>query len=476
MRKDTSNQTIIDLDLHFKNLEPSKIITESTDFKQPLIESKQKISIDFDAILKEWSYRCDAGYPTIGKKKDMIHLQEILKEMGIENPFPKVKLTEAKLGASGKSLMTKLAEPKLNIRPEALTQIQKVLETFSEKDQALLLSKFQTYTLDQFVKGGYKIFEKFFDAKSSQGMGRGEMMCVMGIKDSRSGGTAEKDLVINSGPKKGVWEVKEDPTGIRMAQSGFSGRFGYIQKMTQFYNMLKVIELDKGEDDALLENLKKVFTDKNVASEMLSILTTNFRGDGYGQSKKDKEEGTTITKANFFDRMVVAAEFPTGVIDLHYAGFKKLSALKKDILKNSDLVNNAKLLIKTSEKDSEYFINKDDAKDIENAKPGEEVKIKVAAPAAKDFKVFLYNILNIVNFDFVKDPDAIPQDFVERKRAYFSDINGYVYFDKNIAVPKLGNAANFAIYGISQGMGKMESIEIAMASKSAFLKRQVELS
>jgi len=446
---------------------PNSVITESVTSK-PLP--------DFNSILQEWSYRCESGYPTIGKKSDMIHLQEMLNEMGIENPFPKVKLTEAKLASAGKALMSKLADPKLNIRPEALTQIQKALESLPESKQNLLLSKFQTYTLDQFIKGGYKYFEEFFDAKSSQGMGRGEMMCVMAIKDSRSGGTAEKDLVINSGPKKGVWEVKEDPTGIRMAQAGFSGRFGYIQKITQFYNMLKIIELDKGNDSELLENLKKVFTEEKIAVDMLEILTTNFRGDGYGQSKKDKEEGATITKANFFDRVVVAAEFPTGVIDFHYAGFKKLSALKKDILKNSDLVNNAKLLVKTTEKDSEYFINKDDAKDIENAKSGDEVRIKVAAPAEKDFKVFLYNILNIIKFDFVKDPDLIPLDFVERKKAYFSDIQGYVYFDKNSPIPKLGNQKNFVIYGISQGQGKMESIEIAMSSKSAFLKRQVELS
>jgi hypothetical protein len=450
-----------------KDLVNTEIITETTSTPEVTIP-------DFESIVTEWSYRCDKGYPDMNDRSDMLHLQAILEEKGIESPFE--KLTEAKLGAAGKALMTKLADPKLNIRPEALGQIQKVLETSSESDQKILLSKFQTYTLDQFIKGGYKVFEKFFDAKSSQGMGRGEMMCVMGIKDSRSGGTAEKDLVINSGPKKGVWEVKEDPTGIRMAQAGFSGRFGYIQKMTEFYNMLKVIELDKGSDTELLENLKKVFADEKIAAEMLAILTTNFRGDGYGQSKKDKEEGATITKANFFDRMVVAAEFPTGVIDLHYAGFRKLSILKTDILKNSDLVNNAKLLVKTSEKDSEYFINKDDAKDIENAKPGDEVRIKVAAPAAKDFKVFLYNILNIVKFDFVKNPDLIPQDFVKRKEEYFSDIEGYVYFDKNVPIPKLGYQKNFVIYGISQGMGKMESIEIAAKGKSAFLTKQVELS
>lgn len=474
MKKDTSRS--IDLDALFAkpNNESVNDTTKEIITETKTTSTSKEPKLDFDAIVTEWSYRCDKGYPDMKNKSDMIKLQEILDEMGVKAPFKRI--VEAKLGTAGKSVLAKLSNPELNIRPEALGQIEKVLATCSEAEQKELLSKFQAYTLDQFIKGGYKPFIKFFDAKSSQGMGRGEMMCVMGIKDSRSGGTAEKDLVINSGPKKGVWEVKEDPSGIRMAQAGFSGRFGYIQKMTQFYNMLRLIELDKGNDKELLVNLTKVFTDPKVAAEMLDILITNFRGAGYGQSKKDKEEGAVITKANFFDRMVVAAEFPTGVIDLHFAGFKKLNALKKDILKNADLVNNAKLLIKTAEKDSEYFINKQDAKDIENSKPGDEVRIKVAAPAKKDFKIFLYNILSIIKFDFVKDPDLIPIDFVERKKAYFSDINGYVYFLKNDPIPRLGNQSNFVIYGISQGQGKMESLEIAAAAKSAFLKRQIELS
>ena len=438
------------------------------------VEVAQQPLPDFDAILMEWSWRCEKGYPDFNNKKDMIALNKVLKEMNLTTPFN--LLAESTLTSDGDELLAKLSDKALNIRPEALSQIESILGKRSAEEQKELNSKFQTFDLKTFIASGWKIFEPFWDAKASQGMGRGEMMCVMGIKGGASGGNKEKDLIINSEAGRQVWEVKEDPTGIRMAQSGFSGRFEYIQKMTQFYNMLKIIELDKGEDDVLLETLKKVFAEEEVANKMLSILKFNFRGDGYGQSKKDKEEGATITKANFFDRMIVAAEFPTGVIDLHYAGFKKLSELKVDILKNSDLINNAKLLVKTADKDSEYFINKDDAKDIENAKPGEEVRIRVAAPVEKDFKIFLYNILNIFNFDFVKTPDEIPQDFVKRKNEYFSDINGYVYFYDGKEEPHKGFAEDFVIYGISQGMGKMELAKIAEKSSSPFLKRQIELS
>jgi len=49
---------------------------------------------DFDAIVTEWSYRCDKGYPDMKNKSDMIKLQEILDEMGIKSPFKQVQLTE----------------------------------------------------------------------------------------------------------------------------------------------------------------------------------------------------------------------------------------------------------------------------------------------------------------------------------------------------------------------------------------------
>ena len=81
MKKDTSNQSIIDLDLHFKNLEPSKIVTEARDYSKPLVTIPEEVSIDFDAILLEWSYRCDKGYPDMNNEADKALLFSIISEL-----------------------------------------------------------------------------------------------------------------------------------------------------------------------------------------------------------------------------------------------------------------------------------------------------------------------------------------------------------------------------------------------------------
>ena len=55
--------------------------------KESIVETAKSIEEnaplpDFDAIVTEWSYRCDKGYPDMKNKSDMIKLQEILNEMG----------------------------------------------------------------------------------------------------------------------------------------------------------------------------------------------------------------------------------------------------------------------------------------------------------------------------------------------------------------------------------------------------------
>ena len=67
--------------------------------KESIVETAKSIEEnaplpDFDAIVTEWSYRCDKGYPDMKSKSDMIKLQEILNEMGVKSPFKQIQLTE----------------------------------------------------------------------------------------------------------------------------------------------------------------------------------------------------------------------------------------------------------------------------------------------------------------------------------------------------------------------------------------------
>jgi hypothetical protein len=65
--------------------------------------SESKKSIDFDSVLREWAYRCDNGYPEMGNENDMLHLQNILEELGVESPFPKITEAPVKTPATAQN-------------------------------------------------------------------------------------------------------------------------------------------------------------------------------------------------------------------------------------------------------------------------------------------------------------------------------------------------------------------------------------
>jgi hypothetical protein len=77
------------------------LLTESIEIQSTETAVQQSvdpvITFDLDAVLREWSYRCDKGYPEMGNPADMLHLQNILEELGIESPFSKIEEAPAKI-------------------------------------------------------------------------------------------------------------------------------------------------------------------------------------------------------------------------------------------------------------------------------------------------------------------------------------------------------------------------------------------
>ena len=455
MKKDISKS--IDLDALFAKPKvdaAKEIITESK-----TTSATNEPFLDYDAIVTEWSYRCDKGYPDMNNKSDIIKLQEVLDEMGIKLPFERIQ--EAKLTKSGKEIYEIMSNPDIGLRKEALALMQGIIAKLSEKEQTEVRSKLRTLTLDKFVAGGWKTFEKFFDV-TIQGFGRGELMCVMAIKDSRSGGTAEKDLFISSGPKSGMWEVKEDPSGIRMAQSGAAQKFKYVKRIRKFYEMLESLGINNRAQDKIFKSqLNLIFKEDKLATEIFNTIVNNFRGDNYKASASDEEAGT----GGMFERVSSANELPSGVIQMHMDGFEKLKSYRKDIINNPDILANSKLIIKTADKEDGYWITSDDAAKLKSAKPEADVEIHKGPKIEKGTKELLYGLVDIMNFDYSKNPSLIAEDLAERKNIYFSDINGYVYFFKKNPMPNLGTGADFVVYGISQGQGKLR---LAKLGKSKF--------
>ena len=305
---------------------------------------------DFDAIVTEWSYRCDKGYPDMKNKSDMIKLQEILDEMGIKAPFKRImELTPKEIAAKKKKDTFTAADANAaivrmkdvidnsGISKTASEQMADLLKKMTPAEVQTIATEFQTNTVDEFFASGWKTFKKFWAIKGDKvGTGRGELMAVMAIEGAASGGTGMKDLQLSNGKQ---WEVKEDPYSIRMAKSGFSGLFEYVDEMRTFYKYLINLNLnDVSKDKQLESNLKAAFNNDALAMKMLTILKKNFRGDGFKATKADLDDPNYVDTETFFERVKIAAELPASVIQLHYKAFTELKEFRKDLIKNPDLI------------------------------------------------------------------------------------------------------------------------------------------
>jgi len=482
---------------------------------------------DFDAIVTEWSYRCDKGYPDMKNKSDMIKLQEILDEMGIKSPFKRVQLTEldkpkkksvvkkvvkkviTKLPtvddsksypgidydeddtATTKAFKNKLKTIDWENKDKVNIAVLDIFYTLDEKDQENCVKGFQTSTLDTYVNKTWTNWRKFFSINPT-GMGRGEAMTVMAVKGAKSGGTKQKDLIITN---EGTWEIKEQPDSIRLAKSGAVGKFNYANSLRDFYKLLKDIKLDDVKNDEnLKKNLKALINDEEEAIGVFNILINNFRGEGFGKTKSKTsaadEDDSEFTEDNFFERIGNMTELPLGVIELHYLGFKALKK-KIDIVKqNKDLLANAKIILRTpgDNVDPEFFINPKDAEKIKKAsgQKSTKVDITIAAPANEANVKFVYAMLAIMRHIFVITPDAIPKDFKTVLDNYFKSdgvkIEGILWFlggkskSKEIAQPHRGTRKDWVIFGISQSQAKVKRRETASRSASSWMQTQLKLT
>ena len=471
MKKDTSN--FIDLDSMFNQESKPQTLTESVNEKKVITETvTSKPKPDTEAILAEWSWRCDKGYPDFNNKNDMIKLQEVLDEMGIELPFKRIKEADKKPAAAKKTAPKKKSTftpadkaaaiarmkeviDKSGISETAAQQMVDLLKKMTPAEVEPIATEFQTNTVDQFFNGGWKTFEKFWAIKGDKvGTGRGELMAVMAIKGASSGGTGKKDLQLSNGKQ---WEVKEDPYSIRMAKSGFAGLFEYVDEMRTFYKYLVNLNLnDTSKDKQLEANLKAAFNDDALATKMLTILKKNFRGDGFKATKADLDDPNYVDAETFFQRVKIAAELPASVIQLHYNAFIELKELRKDLIKNPDLIKTAKMTVKTSDAENDYYISKDDAEELRTAKVDAEVSIHKGKPASnKDFRVFMFNFLKIFDHTYTKNPDQLVKGFNNQKADYFGEVEGVLYYFKGERQPNKGFTTDFVVFGISQGQGKL---------------------
>ena len=108
-----------------------------------------------------------------------------------------------------------------------------------------------------------KFIKIFFDVKASQGMGKGEVQALLGLKEAGSGGTETKDILVDGN----VVEVKE----LSGKEFGL-GKDGYVNgtNYEKNYNLLKSIFTTD-----LLPVFEGVFTEEEIESSELAIAYMN---------------------------------------------------------------------------------------------------------------------------------------------------------------------------------------------------------
>jgi hypothetical protein len=435
----------------------------------PIIESKARplLQIDeheMDEVLAEWFYRLPKGYAEEPySDADLQVLEQCIYELrngGFKTVITEAKPTETKTAkftesdkAAAIEYMTDVIS-KSGISGTAVEQMTALLNKMTAKEVQPIAEKFQTLSVDKFFSGGWKTFEAFWPLKGDKvGTGRGELMAVMAIKGSSSGGTGAKDLQLSDGKQ---WEVKEDPYSIRMAKSGFAGLFEYVDEMRTFYKYLVALKVDdRSKDKTLEKNLKAAFNDDSMATEMFTLLTKNFRGDGFKATKLDKDNPDYVDTDTFFERVKIAAELPASVIQLHYDAFITLKRLRKQLVQNPHLIKTAKLTVKTQDSESDYYISKDDAEKLKTANVDSKVSIQKGKLATDTARVFMFNLLKIFDHPYTQSPSKLVKGFTTQKAEYFGEVEGVLYYFKGDHEPHKGLIENFVVFGISQGQGKL---------------------
>jgi hypothetical protein len=316
MKKDTSKLIDLDSILNPKIEETvqTEILTESK--ITPTVE--ETVSVDIDAILTEWAWRCEKGYPDYNDKNDMVKLQEVLDEMGIALPFNRIKEATpkkaAKPAAASKSLPS---HPIFNkeyldiLYPKHSRAIMDAYRTYGKSSKNLskfgkmtsldsLLSLISSNTTDPLFRALYTISSvsgkegEAAETSGRGGLGKGEVLCVLLTKGGKSGGTAGTDLDSDNGQvsaevkggKATNFKVPMAAARIKKFESQAQLRklYGLVEEIKdtdEWPKFLKTIQTEL-KDDPMVEQDGVYFgkkpTPSNINFEEYKNLRKFFKG------------------------------------------------------------------------------------------------------------------------------------------------------------------------------------------------------
>jgi hypothetical protein len=216
-----------------------------------------------DKFFKKYSYKFPKGYPDMNNEQDILLLESILGELGINT-----------LNESNKPLTfddcKEILLKQTNLKPNIVAEIEKIFNA-NPNDQKDFLNNFKKHPitdLDQVIK----TYKNYVDIRK-EGLGRGEIAVLLGIKDSISGGTAEKDIKIGSD----IYDVKELSSGeFRTAASGNIVNTSFQKNYNYFMDLLSKINEDNKSQVKEAKKEKELPTLQNKIDTLINYYNTTY--------------------------------------------------------------------------------------------------------------------------------------------------------------------------------------------------------
>jgi hypothetical protein len=338
------------------------LLTESQDNAQETVITESVVetsipNIDLGAILREWSYRCDSGYPVYGKDKDMIHLQNILDENHIPLPFDRI-VEAPKVVTPAHSIFN--ADYLNVLYPKHSRAIMDAFRTYGSKSKNLnlfgksatltdLLKVISDNTTDPLFKELYKISSVSgaeggeSETSGRGGLGKGEVLSVLLTKGGTSGGTSGTDLDSVDGSvqaeiKGGIAKNFKVPLAASRIKSfnsqkelrRFFALIEDVKDMDEYPKFLELIQNELGDTQMKLQD-GVYFGKKPTPSDINMTEYANLRKFFIGCHKYFYK-----SKSNNDDNLYINIDSPTGVDALLYGKLKSPSSV--DAIKSNSKV------------------------------------------------------------------------------------------------------------------------------------------
>ena len=376
--------------------------------KEIIIETKttstsKEPKLDFDAIVTEWSYRCDKGYPDMKSKSDMIKLQEILSEMGIKSPFKRI--TEKSLPKTHKIFNAVYIN---KVYPKHGKAIMDAYRKYGPQSENL--SKFGTATslemLLSMIADGVNdpLFKALYtvssvsgaegaeaDTSGRGGLGKGEVLCVLLTQGGKSGGTSGTDLSSDSG--KVVAEVKAGPnTNFKIPfVAKRVARLPTFSKLDDIYAICKTVmtSVPKSWDKFMSDRNESVDKQMAIKSDGNSKMTSYLFNSGYAPSNGNINGAELANYKLFFK----------ACHELYYGN--SVDADNEDLYIDVDSPSGDDTLLRGK---------LSSPKDLKKIDQGGKVSFSVTTSKSSNSRIFQQFENNLRDHEYVKSPNKFEKD------------------------------------------------------------------